>query len=230
MGIRGEVFSTKVLLTNRTYFFNVKENRLGDLYLNIVESKNRDEGGFERQSVILFAEDLQEFLQGFDEALKVLEKSVREKRRGAPDRGERPSRNSEGRPPRRDGTAKGGAQRRYGQPPQDGERPFRQERTFQQDRPFRQERGGRERPFRQEREGREREGRGSFEDGSRNRRPFERGSSERGSFERRPHDRSAGRGEGRPRTGRFNEGRREGYKGKDSAPFSPKKRMVVKKR
>jgi len=86
MGIRGELFSTKVALQNRTYFFNVKENRLGDLYLNIVESKNRDEGGFERQSVILFADDLQEFLQGFDESLRVLEKAVREKRRGSPDK------------------------------------------------------------------------------------------------------------------------------------------------
>ena len=82
MGVRGELFSTKVALQNRTYFFNVKENRLGDLYLNIVESKNRDEGGFERQSVILFADDLQEFLQGFDESLKVMEKAAREKRRG----------------------------------------------------------------------------------------------------------------------------------------------------
>ena len=82
MGVRGEIFTTKVSLQNRTYFFNVKENRLGDLYLNIVESKNRDEGGFDRQSVILFAEDLQEFLKGFDESLRVLEKTVREKRRG----------------------------------------------------------------------------------------------------------------------------------------------------
>ena len=91
MGVRGELFSTKVALQNRTYFFNVKENRLGDLYLNIVESKNRDEGGFDRQSVILFAEDLQEFLQGFDESLRVLEKAVREKRRGTPGKVERQS-------------------------------------------------------------------------------------------------------------------------------------------
>jgi hypothetical protein len=82
MGIRGELFSTKVLLQNRTYFFNVKENRMGDLYLNIVESKNRDSGGFERQSVVLFAEDLTEFLKGFDESLRVMEKAEREKRRG----------------------------------------------------------------------------------------------------------------------------------------------------
>jgi hypothetical protein len=83
MGIRGELFSTRVILPNRTYFFNVKENRLGDLYLNIVESKNRETGGFERQSVILFADDLQEFLKGFDESLRVLEKAAREKKRPA---------------------------------------------------------------------------------------------------------------------------------------------------
>jgi hypothetical protein len=83
MGIRGELFSTTVLLQNRTYFFNVKENRLGDLYLNIVESKNKETGGFDRQSVILFAEDLKEFLSGFDESLRVLEKAVREQKRNA---------------------------------------------------------------------------------------------------------------------------------------------------
>lgn len=80
MGQRGELFSTRVMLQNRTYFFNVKENRMGDLYLNIVESKNRDEGGFDRQSVILFADDLKEFLKGFDDALRVMEKEARDRR------------------------------------------------------------------------------------------------------------------------------------------------------
>lgn len=92
MGIRGELFSTKVALQNRTYFFNVKENRLGDLYLNIVESKNRDAGGFDRQSVILFADDLTEFLQGFEESLRVLEKATKEKRRTSPRKVETPYR------------------------------------------------------------------------------------------------------------------------------------------
>jgi hypothetical protein len=100
MGIRGEIFSTRVALQNRTYFFNVKENRLGDLYLNIVESKNRETGGFERQSVVLFADDLAEFLKGFDESLRILEKAAREKRRagtGRPGnrREESPERGSE---------------------------------------------------------------------------------------------------------------------------------------
>jgi hypothetical protein len=84
MGVRGEIFSTRIILPNRTYFFNVKENRMGDLYLNIVESKNRETGGFDRQSVILFADDLQQFLKGFDESLKVMEKAVREKKYSSP--------------------------------------------------------------------------------------------------------------------------------------------------
>jgi hypothetical protein len=81
MGIRGEIYSTTVGLQNRTYFFNVKENRMGDLYLNIVESKNKETGGFDRQSLVLFADDLGEFLKGFDDSLRVLEKAVKEKRR-----------------------------------------------------------------------------------------------------------------------------------------------------
>jgi hypothetical protein len=81
MGIRGEIFSTKVQLQNRTYFFNVKENRMGNLYLNIVESKNKEGGGFDRASLVLFEEDTQIFLKSFDDALRVMEKTLREKRR-----------------------------------------------------------------------------------------------------------------------------------------------------
>jgi hypothetical protein len=68
-------------LPNRTYFFNIKENRNGDLFLNIVESKGRDDGGFDRQSVIVFEEDLNEFMRGFDASLKMLEKEIRERRK-----------------------------------------------------------------------------------------------------------------------------------------------------
>ena len=128
MGVRGELFSTKVALQNRTYFFNVKENRLGDLYLNIVESKNRDEGGFDRQSVILFAEDLQEFLQGFDEALRVLEKAGRDKRRGTPSKGERREEKPNAyKPDAPAGPRQGRSPQRFNDGPrfQDGSRPQR---------------------------------------------------------------------------------------------------------
>jgi hypothetical protein len=117
MGIRGEIYSTSVGLQNRTYFFNVKENRMGDLYLNIVESKNRDSGGFERQSVILFADDLTEFLKGFDESLRALEKAVKEKRRGGT--GDKRPREASGdrrpgdRRPGRSETAEAAGKKRY---------------------------------------------------------------------------------------------------------------------
>ena len=82
MGIRGEVFSSKTSSGTRTYFFNVKENRKGDLFLNIVESKKHDNAGFERHSVIVFDEDMEEFLKEFDRAVGFIKK--RNKRAGGP--------------------------------------------------------------------------------------------------------------------------------------------------
>lgn len=169
MGIRGELYSTKVTLENRTYFFNVKENRVGDLYLNIVESKNKETGGFDRQSVVLFADDLQDFLKGFDESLRVMEKAVREKKKGAraereeradreerrdrterPDRAERKERGFDREKPRAERSFREEKHR----PARESERPFadRGARTFgRADKPFKRreegfaERG--ERPF-----------------------------------------------------------------------------------
>ena len=51
MGTRGEVFSSKANTAKRTYFFNVKENRTGDLFLSIVESKKSEEDRCERRTV-----------------------------------------------------------------------------------------------------------------------------------------------------------------------------------
>ncbi len=69
MGTRGEVFSSKANTAKRTYFFNVKENRTGDLFLNIVESKKSEEDRFERRSVIVFKEDLASFLDALEAAV-----------------------------------------------------------------------------------------------------------------------------------------------------------------
>ena len=74
MGIRGEVYSSKAFTGKRTYFFNVKENRAGDLFLNIVESKKHGETGFERQSVIVFKEDLELFMREFNKSVEFMRK------------------------------------------------------------------------------------------------------------------------------------------------------------
>ncbi|MDR1893251.1 MAG: PUR family DNA/RNA-binding protein [Spirochaetales bacterium] len=75
MGIRGEVFSSKASVGKRTYFFNIKENRTGDLFLNMVESKKQGEVGFERHSIIVFDEDLDVFLEEFTQAVEFMKKS-----------------------------------------------------------------------------------------------------------------------------------------------------------
>lgn len=72
MGSRGEVFSTRITAGKRTYFFNVKENRNGDIFLNLVESKKHEESDFERHSIIVFQEDLENFLAGFHQAVEFI--------------------------------------------------------------------------------------------------------------------------------------------------------------
>lgn len=90
MGIRGELFTTDVQLKNRTYFFNVKENRTGDIFLQIVETKNLENADFERRTIVVFEEDMRNFLRGFDTSLSFIEKARKnrqkeraEKRNGA---------------------------------------------------------------------------------------------------------------------------------------------------
>ena len=73
MGARGELFTTQIYLDNRSYFFNVKENRTGDVFLQIVESKNRDGVEADRHQIAIFAEDMQKFLQGFEKSLDFVE-------------------------------------------------------------------------------------------------------------------------------------------------------------
>lgn len=73
VGQRGELFSSRTTVGNRTYFFNVKENRVGDVFLNVVESKKRgSESDFERHSIVIFEEDMAGFLANFDKAVRFI--------------------------------------------------------------------------------------------------------------------------------------------------------------
>jgi len=97
MGIRGEIFSTRISCEGRTYFFNVKENRMGDVFLTIVESKPTDTETFDRRSIVVFREDMRGFLKAFQTTLNYLEKPGRESQAmsfeppdGAPKRYKRP--------------------------------------------------------------------------------------------------------------------------------------------
>ncbi|AEC01734.1 DUF3276 family protein [Parasphaerochaeta coccoides] len=81
MALRGEVFSTKFTSNDRTYFFNVKENVYEDIFLNIVESKGTaDDGRFIRQSLIVYQEDLGNFVQEFQKALDFIKLRATQKK------------------------------------------------------------------------------------------------------------------------------------------------------
>lgn len=79
MGIRGELYTTQVLLDNRSYFFNVKENRTGDVFLQVVESKKGEGADFDRHQIAIFAEDMQQFLTGLNNSLGFIERDRKAK-------------------------------------------------------------------------------------------------------------------------------------------------------
>ena len=78
--IRGELYTTHVTLDNRSYFFNVKENRNKDVFLQIVESKPAEFGNDgERRAIVVFADTMKDFLLGLDNSLKFIEKEQKER-------------------------------------------------------------------------------------------------------------------------------------------------------
>lgn len=75
MGVRGELFSTRISCDGRTYFFNVKENRMGDLFLTVVESKPTELGDFDRRSIVIFQDNAAEFVAAFQKSLDVMKEA-----------------------------------------------------------------------------------------------------------------------------------------------------------
>lgn len=76
MGKRGELFSVRFSAKNksRTYFLNLKENRKGDLFLNLVESKPQNGAtSFERYQIVLFEDDLKEFQNSFQQIMDFIQ-------------------------------------------------------------------------------------------------------------------------------------------------------------
>lgn len=76
MAIRGEIFSSQVITEKRTYFFNVKENRMGSHFLNIVESTKKPDGTFDRHSIMVYEEDIDNFMKELNRAFKVFKRQT----------------------------------------------------------------------------------------------------------------------------------------------------------
>jgi hypothetical protein len=68
-----EIFSKAVRAGKRTYFYDVKSTRGGDLYLTVTESKRKynEDGTFyyEKHKLFLYKEDFDKFSDGLTEAI-----------------------------------------------------------------------------------------------------------------------------------------------------------------
>lgn len=75
---REDVYSKAVRAGKRTYFFDVRSTRGGDLFLNITESKKHthEDGGFhfEKHKIYLYKEDFEKFLHGLEDTLAEIER------------------------------------------------------------------------------------------------------------------------------------------------------------
>jgi len=63
-----EIYSNKITKGSRTYFFDIKRSENSGLYLKISESK-KTENGFERHCLMVFDEDMDNFVEAFKNSL-----------------------------------------------------------------------------------------------------------------------------------------------------------------
>jgi len=63
-----ELYTQKLVKGKRTYFFDVKQTEQKDFYLTITESK-RSVDGFVRNNVMVFEEDIEDFMVSFTQCL-----------------------------------------------------------------------------------------------------------------------------------------------------------------
>jgi hypothetical protein len=68
-----EIYSNSIRAGKRTYFFDVRKTRNGEMFLTITESKKimKEEGNFhyEKHKIFLYKEDFEKFSGGLNEAL-----------------------------------------------------------------------------------------------------------------------------------------------------------------
>jgi len=71
-----EIYSNSIRAGKRTYFFDVRQTRNGEMFLTITESKKimKEEGNFhyEKHKIFLYKEDFEKFTDGLNEALEFI--------------------------------------------------------------------------------------------------------------------------------------------------------------
>lgn len=77
-GSREEIYSRAVRAGKRTYFFDVKEMRSGEMYITVTESKkrfNQENGRFfyEKHKIFLYKEDFEKFGKGLESVIRFIQ-------------------------------------------------------------------------------------------------------------------------------------------------------------
>lgn len=76
---RNELYAKAVKAGKRTYFFDVKENKSGNLYISITESKKKigSNGGFtyEKHKIFLYKEDFIKFSESLQEVVEFVKEN-----------------------------------------------------------------------------------------------------------------------------------------------------------
>jgi len=74
-----ELFSNKIQKGRRTYYFDIKKTRTGELYFKISESKITEDG-FEHHRMMIFEPDLEDFVAALNKTAAVF-KHLKTKRK-----------------------------------------------------------------------------------------------------------------------------------------------------
>ncbi len=71
-----DIYSNSIRAGRRTYFFDVRKTRAGEMFLTITESKKimKEEGDFhyEKHKIFLYPEDFDKFSNGLNDALEFI--------------------------------------------------------------------------------------------------------------------------------------------------------------
>ncbi|MBI5755631.1 MAG: DUF3276 family protein [Nitrospirae bacterium] len=74
MSEKTSLYTRMIRAGRRTYFFDVREAKNNKRFMIIAESTRAEDGTFTRSSVIVFPEDIGNFLAAFSEAKELLNK------------------------------------------------------------------------------------------------------------------------------------------------------------
>jgi len=66
------IYSKKLMVGNKTYFFDIRETQAGDKYLQITETRLKEGGERHRSSIVIFKEHFKDFHQALNEIIEKL--------------------------------------------------------------------------------------------------------------------------------------------------------------